>query len=28
VFTPGARTGDIVEWVRANLPATHQPSPA
>jgi methylmalonyl-CoA mutase, C-terminal domain len=28
LFTPGAPTGEIVEWVRTNLPASHDRSPA
>jgi methylmalonyl-CoA mutase, C-terminal domain len=28
VFTPGAPTGEIVEWVRSNLPVAGERSPA
>jgi len=28
VFTPGATTGEIVAWVRANLPRAGEPTPA
>ena len=28
VFTPGATTGEIVDWVRANLPRAGEPAPA